>query len=191
MIGMSKYVVLKNERGILLLKVPCPFCKGYEIVQIGDERALDKFILHEQQVNPDLNTWKAECGRNYEGEIPGRDPLVLSLKQGDFYIVYKQSDILYIEASGSYSNITILNEKRITVTFNLADIEQKLSENEFLRIHRSVIINLNYVTKFIGNTIYLGQKTFPVGRKFKKSLITRLNLVCGSKKILSEEFSKD
>lgn len=188
---MSKYVLLKSESDLLLLKIPDEFCPKYEILQIADDVTLNEFILREQQVIPRLNFLVADCRGHCNEDIFARNKLILSLKQGDYYIVYKQKEILYVEACGSYSCITILNQKMITVTFNLADIESKLSGDLFIRIHRSAIVNINYITRFIGNTIYLGEKTFPVGRKFKRLLMVRLNLLCGSKKILAEEDQRE
>lgn len=173
---------------MILFKVPEQFCMEYEILQVPNEVTLNELILHEKQVNPGGILDEINCRVGCNKVTYGYNPSFLSLKQGDYYIVYNQQEILYIEASGSYSRITILNQKLITVTFGLADIESKLSDELFVRIHRSVIVNINCITKFIGNTVYLGKVTFPVGRKFKKLLMMRLNLVCGSKKNGPEEY---
>ncbi len=114
-------------------------------------------------------------------------PTLLSLKHGDYYFVHKQKDIQYVEAAGSYAVITLQEGRTLTVTFNLSEIERKLSEEIFVRIHRSVIVNISQVTRFIGNTIYLNKKDFPVGRKFKKILIARLNLLGNSNKLFQRD----
>lgn len=185
---MSNYVLLKRKSNLLLLKIPEKFCADYEILKIEDEVTLNELILREQKLNPELVFSMVQLDLEDKESETTQKTRVVSLKQGDYYMVYKQEELVCIEAFGSYSNITILNQKAITITFCLSDIESKLSEDIFIRVHRSVIININYVTKFIGNTIYIGEKSFPIGRKFKKALINRLNLVCGSKKMISDEY---
>lgn len=188
---MSKYVLLKSKEDILLLKMPEKFSTTYEILRIEDEITLNKLIHQKQKLNPNVNLLILQSDTEKENLETSRKNKVLSLKQGDYYNVYKQEEVLYIRASGSYSNINLLNHRELTVAFSLADIESKLSEEYFIRIHRSAIVNINYVTKFIGNTLFIGETTFSIGRKFKKALISRLNLVSNSKKLISEDFSDD
>ena len=188
---MSKYVLLKSREEILLLKMPKKFSTIYEILRIEDEVTLNKLIHREQKLNPNVNLLTLQSNTEEESLEISRKNKVLSLKQGDYYIVYKQKEVLYVKASGSYSNINLLNHRELTVTFSLADIESKLSKEYFIRIHRSAIVNINYVTKFIGNTLFIGETTFSIGRKFKKALISRLNLVSNSKKLISDDVLDD
>ena len=86
------------------------------------------------------------------------------------------SDILYIEASGSYCNF-YLQTGKITVTYTLADTMQHLSKLLFLRVHRSFIINKNHVTSYIGNTLYIGEHMIPIGRHYKKEVLSHFNIL--------------
>ena len=183
MIYMSKYILLKSEFGLLVLEIPEKFCKDYQILQVDDESILNELIERELKADPRLSLTR--CYSEKELAVP--KARFVSLKQGDFYKVFKQEEILYVVASGSYSFVTMQNQEKITVTFNLAEVEPKLSEGLFVRIHRSVIVNVNYITKFIGNTLYVGKKDFPIGRTFKKAFIDRMNVVCGSKRPAMEE----
>ncbi|HUX60838.1 MAG TPA: response regulator [Ignavibacteriaceae bacterium] len=56
-------------------------------------------------------------------------------------------DIKFISANGDYSNITSVNIKNIIVKKTLIEWEGLLPENQFLRIHRSTIVNLEHITK--------------------------------------------
>jgi two-component system, LytTR family, response regulator len=59
-------------------------------------------------------------------------------------------NIVYIEAFGSYSNIYLMNspEQVICSSTCIGDYEAKLVDNpDFFRIHRSVIVNSNYVLR--------------------------------------------
>lgn len=62
-------------------------------------------------------------------------------------------DIKYIKADGSYSFIYLISNKKILVSKLLREMEKKLSkEEEFFRVSKSYIVNLNHVSliKHIG-----------------------------------------
>ena len=182
---MCRYLVLKNETRVLSFKIPDNFLGEHKIIHISDDQELSDFLKSEYRQNPDLNFSVADhdtCQVEKKST-----PLLLSLKHGDYYFVHKQEDIKYIEASGSYSVITLLDGHAITFTFNLSEIEPRLSGEIFVRVHRSVILNINYITKFIGNTIFLNKNYFPVGRKYKKALISKLNLLGNTNRLFQAD----
>ena len=51
------------------------------------------------------------------------------------------SDILYIEASGSYCTFYLQAGAKATVAYTLTDTMQHLSKDLFIRVHRSYIVN--------------------------------------------------
>lgn len=58
----------------------------------------------------------------------------------------KISDILSIESSGDYTGIFLKNNKGLT-SKPMREWEERLPQNHFVRIHRTSIVNLNYVQK--------------------------------------------
>ncbi|MEO5563071.1 MAG: LytTR family DNA-binding domain-containing protein, partial [Chitinophagaceae bacterium] len=52
-------------------------------------------------------------------------------------------------ASVNYTHLYMSNKNKYTVSRTLKDFEDMLSEETFLRIHNSCIINKNYVEKYI------------------------------------------
>jgi DNA-binding LytR/AlgR family response regulator len=60
----------------------------------------------------------------------------------------KINSIIYIESLEKYSKVVILGGKKIIVKKQMKKWEEILPENLFIRIHRSTIINLDYVIKF-------------------------------------------
>ena len=66
--------------------------------------------------------------------------------QGNSYrIMYK--DILYFQSTGRKINIVMKKEIR-TFYGKLNEIEKRIPENVFLRIHKSYLVNKNYVKEF-------------------------------------------
>jgi len=67
------------------------------------------------------------------------------------------SDILYIEADRNYSRIFTGN-KEFLLSTTLKIIEEKLSRNLFVRIHRSYLINLAHVDEVAESYVVIMQK---------------------------------
>jgi two-component system LytT family response regulator len=59
----------------------------------------------------------------------------------------KVSSILCVEAAGDYSQIITSDGKKGIVQKSMTEWEERLPENHFCRIHRSTIINLEYVSR--------------------------------------------
>lgn len=60
-------------------------------------------------------------------------------------VIVKYDDIVFIKAESEYSNIYLENGEKLFVRKLLKYWEDKLPDDKFLRIHRSVIVNLNYI----------------------------------------------
>jgi two-component system LytT family response regulator len=71
--------------------------------------------------------------------------IILSTLEG-FYPV-KIEEIIYCKADDSYTHFFLQNGKRYTVSRQLKDYEEMLTNNSFFRIHKSFLINLNHVNK--------------------------------------------
>lgn len=74
-------------------------------------------------------------------------------------------EILYIEGLRDYVNIKTQG-KEIIVLENLKDLEAFLPQN-FMRVHRSFIINLNKISEIDGNRVSVGSQHIPIGETYK------------------------
>jgi two-component system LytT family response regulator len=63
-------------------------------------------------------------------------------------IFIELSDIIRIEANGSYSVLYLTNGKTLTSSKNLKIFEQQLPESTFVRVHHSWIVNLKRMKKY-------------------------------------------
>lgn len=72
----------------------------------------------------------------------------IGLPVADGVLFVKTEDIVKAEAKGSYSVLHLLNDKKITSTKNLKDLENILPESLFVRVHHSWIINIKYLKKY-------------------------------------------
>ncbi|MFO7446327.1 MAG: response regulator [Ignavibacteriaceae bacterium] len=85
-----------------------------------------------------------------ENEAPEKhltegERLLVTVKNKTKFV--KIGDIICITALGEYSTINLIDGSKIVLRKVLKEWENKLSTSTFLRIHRSTIINLNYVAR--------------------------------------------
>lgn len=83
-------------------------------------------------------------------------------------------DILYVEASGNYACLVLPDNRKLLISKTLKDIQEVLEEQQFLRIHRQYIINLNQVKHFNRNEgllTMINNAVLPVSRNQKENLI--------------------
>lgn len=79
-------------------------------------------------------------------------------------------DIKYVESIGDYVKIYTC-EGAIITRETLSNIESKLPENRFLRIHRSFIVSLNYLSGYTNEYVEIGSKALPISRSYKERVL--------------------
>lgn len=94
----------------------------------------------------------------------------------------KYQDILYLEAYGRYTTFYLKNEKKVTSTKNMCEYEDVLKDSNFFRVHKSYIINLNFLKKIHksnGNYIELfnSNTKIPIARRRYNDLRVNLNML--------------
>jgi DNA-binding LytR/AlgR family response regulator len=111
-------------------------------------------------------------------ESQGATKDLLFVKSNSRLVKLKMSDIYYVEALKDYVVINTLNT-RYTIHSTMKDIEAKLPESEFLRVHRSFIVRIDKIVAIEQPNLILenDKKTIPIGGSYKDDLAKRLNLV--------------
>jgi DNA-binding LytR/AlgR family response regulator len=84
------------------------------------------------------------------------------------------SEILYVESIKDYIRIH-LHDKTIVTKDKISEFEQKLSSN-FLRTHRSYIVNADKITAYTVNDVEIGEIEIPIGISYKKQLLEKLKI---------------
>ena len=100
------------------------------------------------------------------------------VKSNSKLVKLKTTDVFYIEALKDYVVIHT-NDKRYTIHSTMKDIEQKMGNEEFLRVHRSYIIRLDKIATIEQPNLTLENvdKLIPIGGSYKDFLIKKINQV--------------
>ncbi|AUC14088.1 DNA-binding response regulator [Tenacibaculum sp. SZ-18] len=83
------------------------------------------------------------------------------------------NDILYIESLSDYIKIYLSNEVIVTRE-TISNINDKLPQNLFIRIHRSYIISINKIHSYTNEFIEVSKKALPISRSYKESVLQKL-----------------
>ncbi|MGM0902136.1 MAG: LytR/AlgR family response regulator transcription factor [Bacillota bacterium] len=162
---MAYEQIKKETIDILIADIEMPNLSGYELADIINSHALNISVIfvtgnsgyavhafelnvHDYIMKPYpkerlVKSIERLLEKSKSSEIAGR----LYLKQkNDIHIIQKK-DIIFIERSGRSTTIHTKSET-IKTYQTLNELEGELRERDFIRSHRSFIINIHYVKNF-------------------------------------------
>lgn len=97
------------------------------------------------------------------------DFFLIKDQNGGFHKL-KHEDVLYVKSLGNYLQFYASN-KCLTTLGSLQLLEAKLSSDErFIRIHRSYLVNMQHVEHFSADGLTICDQTIPVSNKAFDSL---------------------
>ena len=107
---------------------------------------------------------------NIQHPTPNTQPATLFVKTDYRMVKINIPDIRYIEGMSEYLKIYLEGEEKPIITLlSMKKIETRLPEN-FMRIHRSYIVNLHKIQEVNKNRIIMDAETFlPIGDMYKES----------------------
>jgi DNA-binding LytR/AlgR family response regulator len=81
------------------------------------------------------------------------------------------ADILFLSGLRDYTQVYLKGKTSpLTTLQNLKEFETKLTESDFIRVHRSYIISLSQVDSISRNEISIGTHTIPIGNAYREML---------------------
>lgn len=111
-------------------------------------------------------------GTSQSLDIDPTKKIDLPTKNGIIYLTI--NEILYLQADGRNTNIYLKNDTQLVTTLNLKECEKVFFKTTLLRIHKSNMINLAFIKKYVKKLdTYIemeGGKRLDVGQTFKEQL---------------------
>jgi DNA-binding LytR/AlgR family response regulator len=85
-------------------------------------------------------------------------------------------EVIYFNAEGNYCYVHVEGGRKHAIKISLRQLLMKLPEEIFVRIHKSYIVNINYLTKLDlkERNAYVQDEVLPIGRTFTNELTDRL-----------------
>ena len=104
-------------------------------------------------------------------------PFILSdrifIRHKEKMIKIMLAEILYMEADRNYSRI-FTSTREYILSITLKTIEEKMSMQLFMRIHRSYLINITHVDEVAGRHVMIAKKAVPLGSGMREQLMHRM-----------------
>ncbi len=128
-------------------------------------RALKRKTLEHSSIEDLLQSMKTERKGAYDTHI--------FVQKSEKLFNLPVEEIVYLEASGDYTIITTKNDQFVSSS-GIGKLEEILNPEVFIRVHRSTIVNVNYLKEierhFNGGMVVKMQsgKSFPVSRTYAK-----------------------
>jgi len=82
-------------------------------------------------------------------------------------------DILFVESCGDYVQV-YCTRKKLMVHGTLKSWEEKLNGSQFVKVHRTIIVNLQKIEHIDGNTICMEGHRLPVSEQYKEHILNQL-----------------
>lgn len=82
----------------------------------------------------------------------------------------RMADVLYIESIKDYVKVKT-PEKEIVTQQKISYLEESLPREQFLRIHRSFIVNLEKIDAYSATDVEIGKHNIPIGRNYKNDVM--------------------
>ncbi|MFK8055907.1 MAG: LytR/AlgR family response regulator transcription factor [Saprospiraceae bacterium] len=155
--------------------------KAFEYASIGYIlKPIDPFMLANsvERIRPQDNERLDERLSMFQQNLSSNkfDKITISAIDGLYFLAIK--DILRIEADDNYSHIYTTEGQRFTVSKTIKYYEDLLKGDNFFRVHKSHIINLNYMKKFVkgdgGYVVMNDDKEITVSRRRRPAFTDRM-----------------
>ncbi|MEX0290834.1 MAG: LytR/AlgR family response regulator transcription factor [Flavobacteriaceae bacterium] len=107
------------------------------------------------------------------------DKLAIPTFEGiDFY---NTEDIIYCQAEGNYTTLFMLLNKKEVVSRNLKDFENLLTGSGFCRVHKSYLINMKHIHKYVrgdgGYVVLSEDHHVDISRRRKEAFLRRFEKI--------------
>jgi len=112
-------------------------------------------------------------------EVPASDVVInqsLFVRTNGKFKRLQCDDILFVEASGSYVHIQT-TDQRFTLSQNLAQFQRKTPLSNFIKIHRSYVVNITKIDSFEDSFVFIQNHKLPLSESHKPEFLSRIHLL--------------
>lgn len=108
-------------------------------------KPIDRIELQETLIRYKLEKSKSNNYEEFLSSLDKLNKIKIPVNFGSLF--FDPDEIVYFEADGAYTSIVLSDGKIETTSSNIGRLEEKLKQNGFFRISRSLLINLKFINR--------------------------------------------
>jgi len=149
----------------------------YLLKPVDEDRLVEAVQRVETRMQAEKKEWTETLMHNLnKAGSPSEMRLCLPTLKG--FIVVKLDDIIYCEAERSYTIFHLDGKRTVMVSKSLIEYDNLLHDTQFIRIHKSFLINLHHVKEYQrgegGMVIMTDNAEIEVSRRKKEFFMNRM-----------------
>jgi len=86
------------------------------------------------------------------------------------------AEILFLEGYGNFVKVHLLTGHMLLTPNTLKHLEERLPTGNFLRIHKSYLVNITHIERLSGNYVRVGGRELPLGNTYRQDILRRLKI---------------
>ena len=146
---------------------------GLKDITRASEKALSLYELLQLQKNAQIEQDIEELATEVE-----EDKSVISVHADRKTHIVKLANIIYLESAGEYVRLHLTDGTTLVTLFRLKNMESTLQSSQFMRVHRSYIVNLSHIVGYTKGRIFLSSEDYiPIGENYKEQVTNYMNSV--------------
>lgn len=98
------------------------------------------------------------------------------IRSNSALVKVKFEDIIYLEADANYTQI-FTSGKSYSIRASLKELEDKLKDKRFARVHKSYLINLEKIESIHAESIQINNREIPIGRQQYRWLLGQIKIL--------------
>lgn len=104
------------------------------------------------------------------------NPAHIFIKTDGKLIRLNNEDILFIESMGDYVKFVTRDKKYVTHN-SMSSLEEKISKDCFIRVHRSYIVNVQKIDDIRENDVRINGIEIPISKNLKAEVLKRITII--------------
>lgn len=140
----------------------------------GFELAATDYLLKPINYSRFLKACQLAETRKLTGNLKTSKTEILFVKDGFDWVPVKLNELLYIRGEDNYASL-FMKEKSILTRMTLTELQNKLPDGQFLRVHKSFIIALSKIEKLEKHQVTIAEAKIPLSMISADALLKKLN----------------
>jgi DNA-binding LytR/AlgR family response regulator len=110
-------------------------------------------------------------------ESKEQEPLIMKdcifVKKDNRFEKLELSQVLLVEASGHYLIFYTKDQKQFVIGGSLKSFLEKVQQGSFVQVHRSFIVNIENISGFDEDFVYIDKRSVPIGKTYRKDFVEK------------------